>query len=123
MSGIVTLLFSSILGDKVGLMVRKKKRLRKNLIEEFNRNEKLKKELMDELQKKKELQTKVNQDLEARVLERTQVLEEANRKILSFAQEVDKLNSELDKYNYVLKKKIKEEKLLRIFHHEEICAK
>jgi hypothetical protein len=112
------IIFSIALGDKVGLIGRKKKKHREHLIKELNKNDKLQKKLIYELQEKKELQMKVNLELEARVFERTQGLEEANRKILSYAKEVDMLNSELDKYNYALKKKIKEEKLLRIYHNE-----
>ncbi len=112
------IIFSIAIGDKVGLMQKEKKKHQDRLLVEFNKNDNLQKQLIDELQEKKELQNKVTLELETRVRERTEELEEANLKISSFAKEMDKLNSELDRYNYSLKKEVKEEKLLRIYHNE-----
>jgi membrane-associated HD superfamily phosphohydrolase len=112
------IIFSILLGARVGLLQKEKKKHQENLLTEFDKNDQLQKKLIRELQAKKELQNKVNRELEDRVKARTEMLEEANQKILMFAKEMDKLNSELDKYNYSLKKEFKEERLSRIFHLE-----
>jgi hypothetical protein len=112
------IIFSIALADRVGHLQKEKKKHQERLLIEFNKNDKLQKQLINELEEKKELQAKVNLELEEGVRKRTEELEEANQKISSFAKEMDRLNSELDKYNYSLKREIKEEKLLRIYHNE-----
>lgn len=111
-------IFSIALAERVRLIQFEKETHKEHLLIQLHKNDLLQKELIVELEDKKSLQDKVNRELEFKVKERTSDLEKANLKLVSLAQELDKLNSELDKYNYKLKKEIKEEKISRIYNQE-----
>jgi Chromosome segregation ATPases len=112
------IIFSIALADKIRIIQQEKEQSKEALIMQLSENDMLQQRLIVELEEKKELQEKVNRELETKVRERTIELQSANEKLEAFAKETDRLNSELDRFNYVLQKEIKEEKISRIYNQD-----
>lgn len=112
------IIFSAALADKIRIIQQERAQSKEALIIQLSENDALQQRLIAELEEKKSLQEKVNRELEAKVRERTVELQAANEQLAAFAKETDRLNSELDRFNYVLQKEIKEEKVSRIYNQD-----